>query len=252
MLERSSNDGITTLRLAHGKASALDTELLEALSAAFDEERSSSSRAVIIAGSGSIFSAGVDLFRVLREREAYVNVFFPALTSTFRKLFELPKPVVAAVNGHAIAGGCIVAAACDYRLMAEGRGRIGIPELHVGVPFPPFALELMRFATAPQHLQDVIYSGATYSPADALQRGLVDEVCDAAVLEDRAFEKAAQLAQIAPEIFAATKQQLRATVLRNYDPGESGAEAVAQRAWTSPEAFGRIERYLEKTVPKKA
>src|SRR4051812_38572808 len=109
MIERESKDGIVTLRLAHGKASALDVELCEAMTRELRAARDV--RAVILTGSGSIFSAGVDLFRMTNEGAPYVDRFFPALREAFVELFSFPRPVIAAVNGHAIAGGCLMVAA---------------------------------------------------------------------------------------------------------------------------------------------
>ena len=97
-------------------------------------------KAVIVTGSGSSFSAGVDLFRVIKDGPEYGRRFLPVLDDFLRAALTLPKPMVAAINGHAIAGGCILAAACDHRIMTEGNGRIGIPELAVGVPFPALPL----------------------------------------------------------------------------------------------------------------
>lgn len=252
MIERSESGSIATLRLAHGKANALDLELLRALDDAIERERVNTPRAVIITGTGNIFSAGVDLFRVTRDGEPYVNEFVPALTSVFRKLFEFPRPVVAAINGHAIAGGCLIASACDYRLMATGRGRIGVPELQVGVTFPPFALELLRFVVPPHHLQDVVYGGATYAPDEALQRGLVDVVTDPTELEQKAIEAAERLGSIDSEVFAATKQQLRSPVLRAFEALGATAHNAVTSLWSSPAALDRISKYLEKTVGRKA
>src|SRR5215468_11136285 len=133
MIERSERDGILTLRLAHGKASALDVELLDALLREL-EGAAEDVRALILTGTGSIFSAGVDLFRLVREGADYVRLFLPLLCRFLRTLFTFPRPVVAAANGHAIAGGCILVLAADVRLMAEGAGRVGVPELLVGVP----------------------------------------------------------------------------------------------------------------------
>src|SRR5262245_25785640 len=112
MIERSEHDGIVTLRLAHGKASALDIELLEAILGELDRA-APKARAVVLTGTGSIFSAGVDLFRVTRDGADYVRRFLPRLSRTFRALFTFPGPVVAAVNGHAIAGGGVLVLACD-------------------------------------------------------------------------------------------------------------------------------------------
>ena len=146
MLDRTTTDGIVTLRLHHGKVSALDIELLDAMALAFTELADSDARAVILTGTGSSFSAGVDLFRVVDGGRDYVERFFPALARFILDLFAFPKPLVIAVNGHAIAGGCIFTLCGDYRLMAAGDARIGVPELLVGVPFPASVLEVIRYA----------------------------------------------------------------------------------------------------------
>src|SRR5262249_18597291 len=142
MIDRSQTDGVLTLRLAHGKASAMDAELLDALLRELDGI-AEDVRAVVLTGTASIFSAGVDLFRLTRDGADYVRRFIPLLCRCLRALFAFPRPVVAAANGHAIAGGCILVLAADYRLMADGVGRIGVPELLVGVPFPAAALEIV-------------------------------------------------------------------------------------------------------------
>src|SRR5262245_51897637 len=175
MIERTMNDGILTLRLAHGKASALDIELLQALQDEF-VGAAKDSRAVILTGTGSIFSAGVDLFRLTREGPDYVRRFLPVLSGFVRSLFAFPRPVVAAVSGHAIAVGGILVLASDVRLMAEGDGRIGVPELLVGVPFPSAPLEVVRFAVPRHKIQELIYTGKTVRPQEALAAGLIDRV----------------------------------------------------------------------------
>src|SRR6266508_4375168 len=166
MIERTESHGIVTLRLAHGKAAALDVELLEAL----DRELRAAEEApaVVLTGSGSIFCAGVDLFRLVDGGADYVRRFFPLLRDTMRRLFAMPRPVVAAANGHAIAGGAILVYACDLRLMAAGNGRIGTPELLVGVPFPAAALEIVRFAVPGDRLQQLVLTGRTLPADEAL------------------------------------------------------------------------------------
>jgi enoyl-CoA hydratase len=251
MIEREERDEVVTLRLAHGKASALDLELIEALQAELAEIASSAARAVVLTGTGSIFSAGVDLFRVAGEDGEYVRRFLPALVRAIRTLFALPKPVVAATNGHAIAGGCILVAACDYRLMARGVGRIGVPELLVGVPFPAAVLEVLRFALPPQHLQEIVYTGRTWVADEALAKGLVDEVTDAEALVERALEVARQLAAIPTEAFGPTKRELRRAALERAGSIEGGVDADVLAAWAAPETRERIRAYLARTVGKK-
>jgi enoyl-CoA hydratase len=250
MIERESHDGIVTLRLAHGKASALDVELLEALDAALEETERAGARAVVLTGSGSIFSAGVDLFRLTNDGAPYVARFFPILARAVRRLFTFPRPVVAAINGHAIAGGCVLAEACDHRLMAEGKGRIGVPELLVGVSFPALVLEVLRFAAAPQHLQEIVYGGQTFGTEAALAKGLVDEVVAPEMLAARAQEVASHLASIDPAAFAITKRQLRADAIERAERMR-WADDEGLALWSASATHDHIRAYLAKTVGKK-
>lgn len=245
MIERDLTDGILTLRLAHGKASALDVELLQAFQA--ELRAAEGARAVVLTGTGSIFSAGVDLFRLTEGGAEYVRQFFPLLTDLVRALFTFPVPLVVAANGHAIAGGGLMVMTGDQRLMAEGSGRMGVPELLVGVPFPAAPLEVVRWAVRPDLVQALVYAGRTFAPHEALAHGLVDEVVPAHALVDRAREVAAQLAALPPEVFLLTKQRLRgeAADRMSRDP-DYDERALA--LWEAPETHARIRDYLAKTV----
>lgn len=250
MLERDSGNGILTLRLAHGKASAMDLELCETLRIELESvAESDGARAVILTGSGSIFSAGVDLPRMVSAGGDYVQRFVEALDAVLRALFLFPRPIVAALNGHAIAGGAIMAFACDYRLMSSGR--IGIPEALVGVPFPPLALEIIRFAVPVQHLQPMIYLAKTIDAGAALATGIIDEVVSAEELLPRAKTIAAQLADIPPETFALTKRQLREPYLRSAAHAALTSTDAIDALWAAPQTHERIRTYLAKTIGKK-
>jgi enoyl-CoA hydratase len=249
MFERSEHEGILTLRLAHGKASALDVELLEALLRELDGA-AGDIRALVLTGTGSIFSAGVDLFRLTREGADYVRRFLPLLSRFVRSLFTFPRPVVAAANGHAIAGGCVIVLACDARLMAEGAGRIGVPELLVGVPFPAAALEVVRFAVPPDKVQSLIYTGRTLPPREALTAGLVDEVVAPAELLTRAQEVARQLALIPPPVYRLAKQSLRAEALERIERASEPLDRAALEVWSAAETHAHIREYLRRTVGK--
>src|SRR5262245_18522062 len=134
MIDSIQQGEVTLLHMAHGKANALDVEFCEALTAQLTAIKNSPTRAVILIGVGPIFSAGVDLLRLLEEDATYLQTFLPALITMFETVFFHPQPVVAAVNGHAIAGGCILACAADHRVMSRSPGRIGVPGLPVGLP----------------------------------------------------------------------------------------------------------------------
>jgi enoyl-CoA hydratase len=249
MISRSQHEGVLTLRLAHGKASALDIELLDALTRELDGVAEDVS-ALVLTGTGSIFSAGVDLFRITRDGADYVRRFFPLLSRFVYTLFAFPRPVVAAVNGHAIAGGCVIALAADVRLMAEGAGRIGVPELLAGVPFPAAALEVVRFAVTRDKVQSLIYTGRTLLPQEALGAGLVDEVVAPDALPARAQEVARQLALIPPPVYRLTKQSLRAEALERIEGANKLQDRAALEVWSAPETHAHIREYLRRTLGK--
>ena len=252
MIHREDKDGLAVLRLDHGKVSALDLELLEELETLLAEIEGSDRTALLLTGTGSTFSAGVDLFRVLDGGEEYVSRFVPALSRALAALFSFPRPTVAAINGHAIAGGCILACACDLRVMAAGRGRIGVPELRVGVPFPTAALEVLRFAVPRQHLPAMTYTGRTFLPEEALDHGLVDEVVPPEELGERALEAARGLTSIPPETFELTKRQLRGPATSRMEAETAEVDAKVAAIWSHPDIHRVIRDYLDRTIGKKA
>ncbi|HEV7764354.1 MAG TPA: enoyl-CoA hydratase/isomerase family protein [Thermoanaerobaculia bacterium] len=251
MIERTDHEGITTLRLAHGKASALDIELIEAIARTANEiALDETTRAVILTGTGSIFSAGVDLFRLTDGGREYADRFVPALSRMLLELFALPKPVIVAANGHAIAGGCIMTLAADYRIMASGNGRIGMPEMLVGVPFPPSVLEAVRFAVPPQHLQMLIYTGRTVLSDEALRLGMIDEVVEASALASRAEEMAKHFAALPAQSFALAKRQLRSPAIRRAKHYANELDDEVRERWGNPVTIENVRAYLAKTVKK--
>jgi enoyl-CoA hydratase len=237
------------LTLSHGKANAFDAELCHDLLARVDECRERWCSAVVITGRGTIFSAGVDLLRVVEEGRPYVERFLPLLSESLAAVFCLPKPVVAAVNGHAIAGGCVLACAADRRLMARGSGRIGVPELLVGVPFPAVPLEIMRFA-APACLSALVFDGATFTADDAVRHGLIDGVVDAEALVADAVAAALVLAERPAAAFALTKRLLRGGAVERMDAGRRQLDRAVQDCWAAPETLDAIRGYIQRTFKK--
>jgi len=250
MIVREDQGAVAVVRLAHGKVSALDLELCDALVETLAGIGAGDRRAVVITGTGAAFSAGVDLFRVTGGGEAYVREFLPRMDALFRAVLTFPKPVVAAVNGHAIAGGCILAAACDHRIMARGNGRIGIPELLVGVPFPALPLSIVRARVPASAIRRLVNSGDTVLPDEALALGLVDEMCDADDLPAQALAVATALAAIPAVSFALTKQAFVQPVLDQV-ASLAGVDAGVARAWADPAVHAAIAAYLERTVRRK-
>jgi hypothetical protein len=161
-----------------------------------------------------------------------------------------PEPVVAAVNGPAMAGGCVLACAADHRVMAREAGRIGVPERLVGLPCPTVALEILRFTSVPQHLQGLISRGTTWSPQDALTLGLVDEMVAPEDLVDRAVAAAETLLAIPAPAFALTNRQLRQPVREWLQEARSSVDRAVKAIWTHPETREAVRRDVWRTCKK--
>lgn len=251
MIEKNLEDGVLTIRFAHGKASVLDIPLLEVISQELDAaEANEAVKAVVTTGTGSIYSAGVDLKQILDGGAEYAHRFIPLLDSTLEKLFVFSKPMVAAVNGHAIAGGCIVALSADYKLMAEGKGRIGVPELKVGVPFPASAFEIVRFSVPRSQVQTLVYRANTYLPEEALARGMVDELVEAEVLLEEAQRVAAELAEIPAPSFSINKAMLRRTAREQIALHRKEVGDAVKDRWAAEDTYAHIRGYLDKTLKR--
>ncbi|HEV8480660.1 MAG TPA: enoyl-CoA hydratase/isomerase family protein [Candidatus Eisenbacteria bacterium] len=249
MIELTREGKAAVLKLAHGKANAMDTGLMLELTDALRQVERSDAGALVLTGQGSVFSAGVDLVQLLSGGRKYIAEFLPRMCEGFRALYEFPKPAVAAVNGHAIAGGMILSSACDYRIMARG-ARIGIPELRVGVPFPLVALEIVRSALSPERAAEAVLFGRVLDADQAQRAGYVQEVVESVDVLTRALDRAEELASAPAGSFRKAKLDLRRPTLELLDRTESVSDAHLVDAWSSPAIQAAIRSYVEKTLKK--
>jgi enoyl-CoA hydratase len=250
VIDSKISDGIAVLTMSHGKVNALDIEFCEALAARFSDLRKSDAKAVVLTGRDSIFSAGVNLKRLSEGGADYIRRFLPTLHRLYDAVFFHPKPVIAAINGHAIAGGAVLACCADRRIMARESGRIGVTEILVGVPFPALAFEIVRFAVPPRYLSEFTLSGATYETAAALQRGWIDEVAVPDELLDDALTIARELAALSPPAFAQTKAQIRQLVTERIQRGGDATDKAVTEIWTAPATLTYIRDYVARTLNK--
>lgn len=252
MIERKDVGPVAVLTIAHGPVNVMDVELLLAITEAFTELADDPARAVVLTGAGRAFSAGVDLSRILAGGEDYIAEFMPALSEALMAVFTFDRPVVAAVNGHAIAGGAVLALAADHRVMTNAKGAIGTPEALVGVAFPRVALDIVVYAVGERAAQKMIIGGDNSPPEQALALGIVDELCEPESLVSRAVEVATGITERIPaDAFAHTKLQLRRHIIErivNYGQDE---DPKAISVWTTRTTDGWMANYLERATRKK-
>jgi enoyl-CoA hydratase/carnithine racemase len=249
MITCEDRNSIAVIQLEHGKVNAIDLEFCDILEERLDEIEKSSQKAVVVTAQGKTFSAGVDLIRLLDGGKDYVREFVPKMIHMMRRLFLFPKPIVAALNGNAIAGGCVIACACDYKIAITGEGKIGVPEGLVGVPFPPLAFEIVRFAADHRYLQEIVYIGRYYGMDEGVERGLLDETVSAEMLMRRACEVATKMTEVPAETFGLIKRQLREPYLANVERSQETTAEIL-KVWSSEEAHAAIRSYLRRTIGK--
>ena len=186
--------------------------------------------------------------RIVQGKRAYIEAFLPALDRAFAQLFFMEKPVVAAINGHAIAGGAVIALACDQRLFARGKGLFGAPELRVGVPFPVLALEIVRASLGAQQVSELALEGRTYNGEECLSRGFVHELLGAEAVLPRAIEHAAKLALIPTESFGLTKRWLREPSRLAWEHDREHNAKLVLENWCSETTLRAVEEYVARTL----
>jgi enoyl-CoA hydratase/carnithine racemase len=228
---------ITLTMRAPGK-NALNTELMTWLTA---ELAKAAGEPVFLTGDGDAFSAGLNLKEVVSLDPPGMARFLETLERMVTALFEYPGPTVAWVNGHAVAGGCIVALACDHRLMTpDRRARIGLNEVPLGLRFPPRTFRMMRHRVPAHTVERVVLEGGLYEPELALRLGLIDELAD----EVTARAYAARVAGAPKAAYQAAKAALRERVLDVSPEEERRFRDEALPAWTSPELMARLAAVL--------
>lgn len=203
-------DELAVVSMDDGKANAMNLEFLSALAEAFDEVARSDARAVALVGRPRFFSGGIDLKAYAGYDQQQGESHTRALAGALMKVFAFGRPVVAGVTGHAIAGGALLAFACDVRVMAP-EAKIGTNEVALGVNVPDFGLAITE-AAFPRHMYtELLLHGAMLTSQEALSRGLVAEVVE--YVTDRAKERARLLGKsVGRDAYEATKKRIRQPV----------------------------------------
>jgi enoyl-CoA hydratase len=221
---------------------ALGTALMESVLARMDAAKDA---ALLFTGAGDTFSAGLNLKEIASLDAAGMGRFVRVVERLMQRIFDHPAPVVAGINGHAIAGGCVIALCCDHRVMTDdARARIGLNEVALGLVFPPKIARIVRDRVPPRSIHEVVLRGALVAPGDAVRLGLADEVSPDAVSVAR--ERARELAALPRHAYAAAKRMLREGVTTFDEASYEAALDAALPAWTGDAIKQRIAAHLGK------
>jgi enoyl-CoA hydratase len=206
-------------------ANALDPALLRAGAALVEELRVDPPGAVVLTGTGAFFSGGADL-RVVPDLAPEDQA---ELTRTFNLMFagwyQFPRPVVAAVNGHAVAGGLVLALCADYRVVGRS-GRFGLTEVKVGIPFPSSAMAIVQGELVAPVVRRLIFRAELFDSSTAMDLDLFDEQVDDENVLERAVEVAQELAALPRSTYEIVKKRLRIDALDRGRGQLGGAQAA--------------------------
>ena len=233
--------GVRLLTLDRPPANAITAALLADLSAALDAAREDDAvRAVVLTGAGPFFSAGLDLRGGIDFAAApgagVASDPFAALRECILRFLHLPKPTVAMLRGHAIAGGLVLVLACDYRLGQEGEYRIGLNEVAIGASFPRAAFEVVRLRLTHQRAGELLLGATLYPAGEAVRLGVVDELLPAATFEETLMRRAARLGSYPRAAYAHTKAALVAATIARVEAETPQEAAQTAAVWMTPES----------------
>ena len=241
LISVEEREGVAILALDRPPANAFSPELVSELAAKVSE--TAQARAVVLTSSNPrIFSAGWDLTKVSSLPRAEMEDFVEAYFDLVRRIFISDGPFLAALPGHAIAGGLIVAAAADERYIADGPARVGLSEVALGVPLPACCLEIFRYAIGSRAMERLTASAENMPVDRALALGLVDRAVRASDLLSSAVERASALARGGRPAYAETKRRARAETLVRFDAARTDDPFLDY--WFSPDAKKRVAALL--------
>ena len=222
-------------RFPSGLQSPIDLEFAARLETSFSDLLASDDLgAIVLTGKGNFFSGGLDLKAVPaygpEEQRALINT----VNRMVAKLYGCPVPLVAAVNGHAIAGGLILALTCDYRVGTRASCLLGLTEARVGIPFPAGPLAVLKAELAPPVVRTLTLQARNIGSEAALEMEILDELQAPEHVLPRALEMANDLASFPREAYRAIKDQLRGeTVAWIRSVNEKGSDPLL-RSWLAP------------------
>ena len=245
-LQLETIDETTVIRLKRPPANAFCIELAEEMTTAFESEEVRTAKALVLTGTDRFLSGGLDLKAVPTYSQAEQREFLGVLNRLLGKLYAWPAPVVAGVNGHAIAGGLIFALATDYRIGTTASGALfGLTEARVGIPFPAVPMIILLAELAPADVRYTTLQARNYGAQEARDRGVLDELQPAAAVLERAIEVARDMASMPADGYRRIKHQTRRVAIARIEEIVSANADPMLENWFGPDARDASTALLE-------
>lgn len=241
-LQLEKEEGIVIVTLTRGKVNALNVHVIEEMTDCFNTIADDPEvKAVIITGKGKFFSFGFDIPEFLHyPKEDFVR-YLNKFTDFYTALFLYPKPVIAALNGHTIAGGCMIAISCDYRIMTSGKAKIALNEINFGSSLFAGSVEMMKLLLGQRKAEEAIYSGAMYSASEAYQLGLIDRVSTTEQIGSEAKNVARMYASKDGVAFKSIKNLLRKPAAEEMRKRERDSIREFVDIWYSENTWEKLQ-----------
>jgi enoyl-CoA hydratase/carnithine racemase len=248
VIDVNYDKSIATIKLNRGVTNALNLEMVQDLAKVLENLRINSDVRALVLGSSNekFFSIGFDIPNLFELSQNDFSEFYKAFNQACMALYTLPKPTVACLTGHAIAGGCILALCCDYRVIGEGRKLMGLNEIKLGVPVPYLADCILQSIVGKRTARDVVEYGEFFESEVSLKKGLVDEVVPQSEVMTRAMEKAEVLSLMPPAAYQGIKKNRVEDVETRIRSKWEAQQRDFVELWYSEDARKRLREAMEK------
>jgi len=229
-----AHEHVSVLRLDNGVTNAISTELVDELQASLAAIRKES-RGLVLAGGDKFFSIGLDLPKLLQLPREQMDLFWQRFDQVLLDLYTFPAPTAAAIKGHAVAGGTILALTAERRFIGDSRNLMGLNEVNIGVPVPYLADLMLRQLIDQRAADEIVFGGELIIPEKARDIGLVSDIVPEESLEARAIETVAAMSLKPQQAMRQIMENRTETVRRKFERNRDAKRAAMMDCWFRPE-----------------
>ena len=236
MIELQQQQQHFILRLNHGVTNPINLDLIQKINDALDEVCSTEPKpgdGLVLAGTEKFFSIGFNVPELVEFNEAEFSYFWEEFNQLFFRLYTLPIPTVSAISGHAIAGGAVLAITTDYRVGSEGKKRIGLNEIELGIPIPYATDLVLRQLVGDRVANHIIYSGNFFNMETMVEGGLIDHIAPTEQVEEQAQQLIETLTTHTGPAFTAVKQNRTESIQLAYEKAKDRKNSEFMAMWFS-------------------